>query len=174
MNFDAVYKILDASFDPSLHRSYEKQKALTENPLFNVITKEENGKTIGFITYWNFDSFIYIEHLAIEEGLRGNGLGGRLIKEVSELGKPLVLEVEPPETEMDKRRVKFYERLGLIFHDFEYFQPPYDKKYDFEKLYIMSSKRLDKNEFLNVTQKIFEYAYEIDIKNTPLADIYAL
>lgn len=174
MDFEAVYKILDQSFDPSLHRSYDRQKKLTDNPLFNIVTKEKEGKTLGFITYWDFDSFIYAEHLAVDEALRGNGLGAELVKEVLNLGKPLILEVEPPETEIDKRRVKFYERLGLIFHNYEYYQPPYDKKFDFEKLFVMASKELNKEEFLKAVDKIFKNVYEIDIKATPMAEIYSL
>lgn len=82
----------------------------------------------GFVTLWDFDDFVYIEHFAVDSSRRGTGIGAGALEAVKAFaGKPLLLEVEPPEHPdvMARRRIAFYERCGFSMLDYDYIQPPY-------------------------------------------------
>ena len=69
---------------------------------------------VGFITYWDFDSFYYVEHFATNPALRNGGYGKRTLEYLCNyLKHPIVLEVERPVEEMAKRRISFYQRQGF-------------------------------------------------------------
>lgn len=165
MNFEQIYEILTLSFEPSFHRGYECQKALLDNPNYKIAVKEENNKTLGFLSYWEFNDFIFIEHFATNPNIRGKGIGGQLLDEILSIDKLKVLEVEPPHTDIDKRRIKYYERHGLILNDYEYYQPPYKEEYHDERLFIMSSEILNRESFLNVVKKIYSDVYKRNMED---------
>lgn len=86
------------------------------------------GRQAGFISRWRLPSAIYIEHFAIKPGLRGKGIGTKVITAfVSEQHLPVILEVEPAgSTPMADRRIAFYTRCGFrALSQFDYVQPPY-------------------------------------------------
>jgi ribosomal protein S18 acetylase RimI-like enzyme len=90
--------------------------------IFPLSTKH----TLGLLTTWHFEEFIYIEHFAIDPTLRSQGYGSEALKAfIHEHGKPIVLEAEPPTDALSIRRIKFYERIGLTLYDFPYMQPAY-------------------------------------------------
>ena len=81
----------------------------------------------GFCIYWQFDSFLFLEHFAIEPELRGQKIGEQvliLLKEMHQ--KPIILEVEPATDVNSVRRIKFYERNGYYLLPVKYRQPSYD------------------------------------------------
>lgn len=84
---------------------------------------DEEPVEVGLVTVWEFDGFSYVEHFAVQPGLRGAGVGSWVL---SQLREPVILEVEPagstPEAE---RRIRFYERNGFRVLDVQYVQPPY-------------------------------------------------
>ncbi len=86
------------------------------------------GRQAGFISWWRLQGVIYIEHFAIKPGLRGKGIGTKVITAfVSEQHLPVILEVEPAgSTPMADRRIAFYTRCGFrALSQFDYVQPPY-------------------------------------------------
>ena len=88
-----------------------------------------NTPLLGLLTTWEFADFIYIEHFAIDPALRSQGYGSEALKAfIHEQGKPLVLEAEPPTDEMTRRRIRFYERIGLTLYDYPYIQPAYTEE----------------------------------------------
>lgn len=71
----------------------------------------------GFsVLYVSDAGFGLLEYIAVNERLRGHGVGGKLFREtVRHCPAPMVLEVEAPEAGADSieaRRVEFYRRLG--------------------------------------------------------------
>ncbi len=83
---------------------------------------------IGFMHFWEFPTFHYLEHFAIISSTRRKGYGSRALQWLlDQLPKdtPLILEVELPEDELTRRRVAFYKRHGLYLLDTPYIQPPY-------------------------------------------------
>ena len=116
--FDSVYEIMTQSFPMDEIRSYQGQKELLGRSDYFVKTYVENEKLLGFCAYYVFDEFLFIEHLACTPLSRGLGIGSKLVQEVllEARDRPLILEVEPPVDELTKRRVGFYERLGLTLN----------------------------------------------------------
>ena len=93
-----------------------------------LLSKGISDKFAGIVTTWQFDYFMYIEHLATMPDMRGNGIGANVVNSLrSGLGTPLVLEAEHPSADnpMAERRLGFYRRLGFEVIDESYIQPPY-------------------------------------------------
>ncbi len=96
----------------------------------------------GIITVWEFETLRYIEHFAIDDCLRGSGIGADVLHAVlADSPKPVVLEVEPPadDNPMAARRISFYRRCGLQILPHPYIQPPYSPGLPAVPLLLMAS-----------------------------------
>ena len=51
----------------------------SSSDLFTINLLESDGQTLGFITIWQFEDFAYVEHFAVDEKQRGNGIGAAAI-----------------------------------------------------------------------------------------------
>ena len=87
------------------------------------------GKAVcGLFSYWDFGSFLYLEHLATFPGLRNRHIGGKALSHVGRrYPVPQLLEVEPPTGGMASRRVAYYGRNGFRVLERDYRQPPYSR-----------------------------------------------
>ena len=121
--FDAAYAILEESFPSDERRPKNGQKALFSKEEYRMYGVKENGTLCGFCAVWTFPEFLFLEHLAVTETHRSRGLGAAMLRELCGMGR-VVLEVEPPETELARRRIGFYERCGFFYNDYDYTQPP--------------------------------------------------
>ena len=128
------------------------------------MTKDD--QYVGFITYWTFDDFVYVEHFAIDSNTRGQGYGRETLKNFVEItDKPIILEVERPEDEMSIKRISFYESCGFKYwKDVDYTQPPYEKGYPHLPLKLMTLRELNldevstlKNIVYEIHTKVYEY-----------------
>lgn len=139
-SFDEAFEILDASFPDTEKRSYEGQKALLEQPDYKLLIKRTDmGRTIALLGVWVFDDFDFIEHAAVSEKARGGGIGSRIFKEYfKENDRMIFLEVEHPNEEDAKRRIKFYKNLGFHLNQYEYYQPPLKPGMPELPLYVMT------------------------------------
>lgn len=93
-----------------------------------LVVKDDDGAFAGFLTFWEWDDFVYGEHFAVEEAMRGRKIGEQVLRHFIALtSKPVVIEVEPPVAgDITEKRVRFYERNGGVMHaDYRYIQPPY-------------------------------------------------
>ncbi|MBP1967561.1 GNAT family N-acetyltransferase [Paenibacillus aceris] len=138
--FDKIFEIMNASFPDSERRTYEGQKELLSDPHYRLITeKDASDHIIAFVAVWEFPSFRFVEHIAVDPAIRGGGLGGKLMKAyIEESLSPILLEVEPPVADLAQRRVNFYKRLGFHINHFDYVQPPLQKEQPDLPLKIMS------------------------------------
>ncbi|KAI7262494.1 hypothetical protein KC345_g9413 [Hortaea werneckii] len=92
-------------------------------PLFTE--KDAEGRTLAFLAAWEFPELRFIEHLAVNPDIRGGGIGNKLMSRyIHRSDKPVLLEVEPPDGELEQRRICFYERLGFYLNPYSYVQPP--------------------------------------------------
>ena len=122
-DFPEIYRIMQASFSGDEYRPYDEQLALFEEPEYRIYYMPA-----GFLAVWEFESFIYIEHFAVDPALRNSGTGSAMLQElVKQYQKPICLEVELPEDELTRRRIGFYERNGFVFNEYPYIQPPISK-----------------------------------------------
>lgn len=129
-DIEFVERVYIESFPSNERRSVlEFQHLILEEGDFTVYLLVENDDRVGMLTTWNFDDFIFAEHFAIGAEFRNEGYGKTVMnKFVEEISKPLLIEVEMPDTEIAARRIGFYERLGFNqWNDIAYAQPPYNE-----------------------------------------------
>lgn len=165
IEFKEVFNIMDSSFPAVEIRNFEGQKALCTHPCYRIVHKKDSkGKIIGFIAYWEFPEFGFVEHLAVESYLRGSGIGAELLSNYQhEYKGPIFLEVEPPVNDLNKRRIEFYKRLGFHFNDFLYYQMPLKPGDDKERLNIMSYPHpMAEAEFKPIKKIIYKEIYNVN------------
>ncbi|MGF9696271.1 GNAT family N-acetyltransferase [Paenibacillus sp. MABNR03] len=162
--FDQVFEILKQSFPESEYREYAEQKKLLSNPLYRLLT-EENGQNevIGFLAGWEFETFRYVENVAVSPSIRGSGIGKQIMERfMKESDMPVILEVELPDDDLRRRRIGFYERLGFRLEDYTYVQPALRAGQPAMPLQIMSyPKGLTSSEFEMVRKVLYKEVYGI-------------
>ncbi len=156
-NFEEVSVILEKSFPKDERRNYEDQKALMQNDKYMILSERRGEDLVGFLAVWNFPEFVYLEHFAVDENFRNGGIGKEMLNEmIRYFDKLVVLEVEPPETEIAKRRIGFYKRNGFCLNDYDYVQLPYGEDRKPVPLKIMSYPRvISENEFERIKDTIY-------------------
>lgn len=162
--FDEVFNILENSFSKDEVRPYIYAKKLLSNPLYNIyVKKSENGSIEAFITFWKLSGFDFIEYFAVKKELRGQDIGSSMINAyLEEENAWVILEVEAYDTELAKRRIAFYERLGFIYNDVGYIQPTYKYTHSKVPFKLMSyPKEISKKEFTDIKKEIFKNVYNI-------------
>lgn len=128
-NYNFVEQLFVDAFPPEERRKEEDQReTIVYNPFMHcLLVSDVEGTPLGFLTYWRFSDFTYIEHFAVSPGFRNQGIGGDVISAFLQMQRrPVVLEAETPSTSaMAFRRVGFY--LRNDFHQLPdvYIQPPY-------------------------------------------------
>ena len=153
-DFEYFYEIMEEAFPEDEHRNKDEQRKLFKEELYNVSGYKKNNEVIGFIAYWDFDGFDYIEHFAVKRSYRNKSIGSTLLKKfLDRRKKKVILEVEYPEDKITVSRINFYKRIGFYLNDYEYIQPSYEIGRNEIPLKIMSYKNLigedEYNEFKN-------------------------
>lgn len=107
---------------------------------FAVVSIHCNGRFAGFISFWRFDRYVYIEHFATLPQLRGQGVGGAALQQFFDtVGNDVVLEAELPDNDIARRRIGFYRRHGFnVATGFRYFQPPYAEGLESVEMLVMA------------------------------------
>ena len=125
-----VEQLLVSTFPTNEYRPLSELRSNTDHQeKFHLGVLLDDGATIGFIAYWDFDKFRYIEYFAIDSTFRSRGYGTQALQLLHEqTTKPIVLEFELPDTPEAIRRKEFYERNHFVAWPNEYFQPPFRKE----------------------------------------------
>lgn len=145
---DELLALYNTSFPADERRPVDSILSLIDNhdsPFNAYVIKADNGFA-GFITTWDFDNMLYVEHFATNPELRGQGIGSDALNMLMELAdKPVVLEVEPEDSNpLASRRIGFYRRHGFMLHsDYKYIQPPYTPESQSIEMKLMSSAAID-------------------------------
>lgn len=141
--FNDIWGLYEKSFPKIERRKYKDQIKIFNNSSYHLDAYYQESRLIGFISYWEFETYIYLEHFAINELLRGRGYGKRLLRElISNTEKIIVLEIEPIVDEVSQNRKNFYESLGFIMNSFKYKVQSYQNKAVLYDLEIMSYPRI--------------------------------
>ena len=89
-----------------------------------LLTLEEGAQVQGLLMLWNLEGMVFLENFAVSPSLRGQGMGAKMLEYVwDRWNKPMLLEVEPPEGQMQRRRIGFYERNGFYLNHYPYQMP---------------------------------------------------
>lgn len=161
--FTLLYRILERSFPATERGSEELHYSEFRRPEFRCMCYEPDGIPAAFLNYFYLSDadLVFVEHFAVESTLRGKGTGSEMLRCFLEAatGSLVVLEVEPPEGETEKRRIAFYQRLGMTLNKGEYFQPEFYGKSPAIPLKLMTNRPLDDAEFAKVKQLIHKRIY---------------
>ena len=163
-HYKFMEELLVESFPPEEYRELEHLREYTDrigNFHNNIIFDDD--LPIGFITYWDFDEFYYVEHFAVDPAQRNGGHGKNVLNHLCELLQhPIVLEVEMPEEEMAQRRINFYKRQGFVLWEKPYLQPPYRPGDDYLPMLLMAHGNLEhERDFETVKNSIYREVYNV-------------
>ena len=159
---DFAKSLLESAFPAEERPSFEAMERRSDEYRLCVVQKD--AKNIGIFCYWNFGNTIYIEHFAISEPLRNNGLGGEVLDTfLSQLnsGMQVVLEAEHPDNPLAQRRIEFYKRHGFTANAFEYLQPPYHAGDGFLPMLLLSRNLLNEREYEEIKDVLYKKVYGI-------------
>lgn len=119
-----AWKIYQASFPKGERRQLADQVRTLQDHRYFCMAILKETLVAGILFYWRIEGFCFIEHLAIHEDCKGNGMGTRVLEKMKQLPGRLVLEIDPPEDFVSIRRRKFYERSGFVLNAHEHVNLP--------------------------------------------------
>lgn len=163
--FTNLYNLYTLAYPPQERRSWAGlEYELMYEKRFCAHALVQDNKFVGFFNYWIFDSFCYIEHVAIIPALRGQGVGTEAVEILKSQTKlPIVLEVELPDNPVAIRRIHFYEKLGFAIVSHNYVQPPYEDDETLLPMKIMSTNLVfAETNFTMIQATLYEKVYHYD------------
>lgn len=161
--FDETWKLYENSFPEYERRPLFIQKWTLRNPDYHCDIVLQDQKLIALLFWWNLKSFRYIEHFAIQTDIRNQGFGSQLLSQfLSQNALPVLLEVEPEPTEINFKRIRFYEKLSFAINPFPYAQPPYKLGTYPIPLHLMSyPNALSQEDFTLFVKSIYHNVYGV-------------
>lgn len=119
--FHALYSV---SFPIFEQRTVSQQDYAFGCENYHLNVYYENETLIGFISYWEFNDYIYVEHFTINDQIRGKGHGSRILHTfIQSSSKTILLEIAPVTNEVAKARLRFYERCGFVQNPYAHKHP---------------------------------------------------
>ena len=117
--FGEVWHLYQNSFPVCEQRTLDHQITAFKADRFHLDVYLDGETLVGFIGYWDFDDYLYIEHYAINSDLRGGGWGSRILEALQKTaGKTIILEIDEVVDEISTRRLRFYQRLGFVVNPY--------------------------------------------------------
>ena len=163
-HFRQAWEIYEASFPVderrplSAHLQTQSDSRYTFTPLL-----DEARIVVGVLGYWRFESFTFLEHIAISSTCRGTGIGTSTVKGLQDAAHlPLILETELPEMNAQApKRIRWYESLGFHSNQQDYVQPAYAKHQNPVPSRIMSyPHRLSLQDFEVIRETLYSQVYQ--------------
>ncbi len=146
MEFLEAFRIYECSFPNCEKRHLHHQVAALSHKkyFFEVIKDSDTGRILGLLHTWKTRNFVFIEHFAIIEKMRGKSVGSQVLKILKDsTDLPIILEIEPPIDAISIKRKQFYERLGFEMNDFPHIHPSYKSETKPYSLKILSAPKID-------------------------------
>lgn len=163
--FSRIFEILEYSFPPCERGSYALHYEEFTRSHFRCMCYEPDGIPTAFINYYVLQDIdaLFVEHFASAVELRGKGIGSAVMNSLIEQSgnSMIVLEVEPPENEISRRRIQLYRRLGFTLNEGSYFQPAFYGNPEPLPLMLMSTIPLNDTAFSEVAASIHRNVYKI-------------
>ena len=128
-DFSEAWNLYETSFPENERRNIEGQEHIVSlnNYYCEMVFLDEQH--VGILFWWDFETLRYLEHMAITVNRQNEGLGSKIMKSFLnfDITKLTLLEVEPPITQIQKKRVAFYRKLGFKMNAYKYIQPSLQK-----------------------------------------------
>lgn len=136
--FQKVMDLYELSFPAVEKRDRADNEKLLSDERFWLLALLDDEIFVGMAGIWDAEGMLYVEHLCTSPELRGKGYGAAALELFKATGKTVVLEIEPPEDELTKRRQNFYLRNGFGFNPYVHHHPPYRAGDERHLLNVMS------------------------------------
>jgi GNAT superfamily N-acetyltransferase len=175
LRWNEMWKLYEESFPLSERRREEDHIRACADPFFFPLSAWEEGQLIGIIFYWEWASYRYLEYLAVNPWLRGQGYGSKILRYLCDSAHTLILEIDPLIDELSVRRLQFYERAGFTLTPYRFVHLPYRLGITPKELLILSyPNMIDKqqyNDFLKfmnegVIRYCEGYLFQDNLKHT--------
>ena len=137
------------SFPIFEQRSTLQQVEAFQNERYKLLAFTENDVFLGFISYWEFDTYRYVEHFAVNTDLRGKGYGSNLLRTfIQSTDKIVLLEIDPITDSISEARLRFYKRCGFSENPYPHKHPAYRSEYQPHSLIVLTTKgEISKDEY---------------------------
>lgn len=140
--YETFTKLYSTSFPVFQQRIETQQEYAFSNNKYHLIGYVDEKRFIGFISYWEFNSYLYIEHFAINTDTRGKGYGSKVLNSfINSTDKIVLLEIDPVIDDISKARMRFYERCGFYDNPYAHKHPSYNDEYQPHSLTILTTER---------------------------------
>ena len=159
--YKEAQKLYTDFFLPQYRREDILEKCLDSR--FQVKAILNDGLFIGFVSWWNFDSFIHGEHLLITPQLANKGYELKAFEYLAKNNKLITFEAMPLDLgEWPKIKMQIYKQFGFKENNFVYMQPPFKKNKPWAECIFMSYPRqLDSFEKEPILKTLYEEVYGI-------------
>lgn len=152
-----VWDLYENSFPLAERRKKEDHLRACEDDRFFPLSAWEGHELIGFMFFWEWDSYRYLEYLAVNPELRGHGFGSQMIRYLRDTQHTIILEIDPLVNELSVRRLQFYERAGYTLTPYRFVHLPYRIEAQAQELLILSYPKMitkeQHNDFLRFVNK---------------------
>lgn len=108
---EAWWQLYESAFPASERRSATQHAAALKDAAFHCMCLADARGFAGLLTYWKWETLVYVEHLAVSPEHRGQGIGHAVL---DMLPGTVILEIEPVEDSATARRLAFYESCGFV------------------------------------------------------------
>lgn len=157
--FSDAFSLYESSFPEDERRTLAQLQKCFTNTNYRMNAYFLSDTFVGFVEYWIFNSFVYIEHIAVSVDYRGKSIGKQMIKNITSLNAPVFLEIELLVDELTKKRYDFYEKLNFEIVNVQYFQPSYGEGKKSIELHLLAYNFNSKKEIDRVIETIFSNVY---------------
>ncbi|WP_024771364.1 GNAT family N-acetyltransferase [Aquimarina macrocephali] len=123
--FHQAWELYENAFPVEERRILDAQTHVMKKSNYHFDIVVDENKLIGFLLWWDFETLRYIDHFATSTEQRNKGFGKLILENfMNNNDKPILLEVELPNTTINQRRIKFYQRIGFKLNQHYYEVPP--------------------------------------------------
>lgn len=146
----SLWELYVESFPPEERRSKEQHEKIIHNDKFMPFhIYDDKGELVGLLNCWDCGDFIHGEHFAVFPEARNGGIGKKTIELIKEIAgsKKIIIEVEPADNDIAKRRIEFYKREGFMMNDYEYIHPSYSNFKPYKLIVMSYPKTISQKEF---------------------------
>lgn len=149
--YKAFKKLYSTSFPIFEQRTEIQQEYAFRNDKYHLIGYCDEKGFIGFISYWDFDTYLYIEHFAISTEYRGKGYGSKLLNSfIKSAAKMVLLEIDPVIDDTSEARLRFYKRCGFHENPYPHKHAPYRNEFQSHSLVTLTTDRqIGEDEYMN-------------------------
>lgn len=133
-----LWELYEQSFPPIERRILDDHLRAMEDKKFIPLSVWNQGQLLGLLFYWEYDSSIYLEHLAVSPSMRSGGYGAKILHWLKQKGKTIILEIEPLSGVESHRRLKFYKREKFLLTPYTFLQLPYRRDFSRIELLLVS------------------------------------